>query len=134
MNLKNKELNIKKLLNGESCPDFVEKYPMAEVFVNNAKKDKNSLGTPEMIAVVLTIKEVQKRIKELADQNYMAMYSIVDTEFSDFAERYTFLFVRVTKGQDLPELASLLYARDHFLRGLITESQLQKDLAKHFGF
>lgn len=92
------------------------------------------IKSPDVIYIMRTIKEIQKRMKDpdIKNLEYIRVYDILGKEFDHFFNRYTGIFVRVIRGEDLSTLASALYYKDQVLRGLITEEQLADKLASKY--
>lgn len=99
-----------------------------------SQEDLKGISSPEVINIIKTIKEIQKRMKDPDNINlqYVELYDKLSYEFNSFFERYTGIFVKVTRGEDLTTLASVLYYKDQVLRGLVTEEQLSDKLASTY--
>jgi len=96
----------------------------------------NLLGiiSPEIISIMLTIKQMQKRMKEpdMVNLEYVRVYDQLSREFDDFFTRQTNIFVSVIRGEDFKTLSSVLFYKDKQLRGLVTEEELSKGLAEKY--
>jgi len=93
-----------------------------------------SITTPEVLNIMRTIKQIQKRMKEpdVAKLEYIRVYDQLGREFDDFFTRYTGIFVNVIRGEKLNTIASVLYYKDQEAKGLITEAELADKLAKKY--
>jgi len=102
--------------------------------LNVSNDQLSTIKSPEVIYILQTIKKIQQRMKdpEILQMEYIRRYDKLSYEFDDFFQRYTGIFARVTKGENLDVLASVLYQRDQVLRGIITEEELSDKLAEKF--
>lgn len=100
--------------------------------VNN--DDLMGITSPEVINIMQNIKAIQKRMKESDVRNlqYAEAYDKLSHEFNTFFERYTGIFIKVIRGENLNTLASVLYYRDQVLRGLMSEEDLSDKLASTY--
>ena len=87
---------------------------------------------PEMVSIIMTMKEIRTRMKDpsVRDLDFIHMYDQLGREFNDFFERYTGIFVKIIKGDDLRVLVSALYYKDRISKGFLTEATLADRLAK----
>jgi hypothetical protein len=91
---------------------------------------------PEMVNIILTMKQIRTRMKHpsVKHLDFIHMYDQLGREFNDFFERYTGIFVKIIKGDDLRVLVSALYYKDRISKGLTTEAALADRLATiHIG-
>ena len=95
---------------------------------------KEFITTPEVINIIKTIKQIQKRMldPDLVDQDFAIVYNTLCNEFSDFVENNTQIFMTIVKGKDIRTVCEVLYFRDKVLKGEMTESELSDLLAKRF--
>jgi hypothetical protein len=107
---------------------------MAQVDLSVTNEQISSITTPEVRHILTTIKQIQKRMRDpdVAPLEYIRVYDKLGKEFDDFFTRYTGIFVKVVKGDDLSVLASALYYKDQVARGLVQESELADLLAKKY--
>lgn len=107
---------------------------MSDLNENVTSEQLKSIISPEIKWIIITIKHIQKRMKDpdLRNLEYIKVYDLLSKEFNSFFERYTGIFVRVIKGEDLKILASVLYYKDQVERGLITEAELSDKLATKY--
>lgn len=102
--------------------------------LNPTNEQLLSVKSPEVIYILQTIKKIQQRMKdpEILQMEFIRRYDKLSYEFNEFFERYTGIFARVVKGENLDVLASVLYQRDQVLRGIITEEELSNKLAEKY--
>jgi len=102
--------------------------------LNISDTQLKGIKTPEIIDIMRTIKQIQKRMKDpdVSGLEYIRVYDKLGREFDSFFNRYTGIFVKVIRGENLNTLASVLYYRDQMARGLITEDQLRDQLASKY--
>ena len=102
--------------------------------LNPTNEQLLSVKSPEVIYILQTIKKIQQRMKdpEILQMEFIRRYDKLSYEFNEFFERYTGIFARVVKGENLDVLASVLYQRDQVLRGIITEGELSNKLAEKY--
>lgn len=101
---------------------------------NSANQIPPEITTPEIIYILRTIKQIQKRMKDpdIANLDYINVYDQLGREFDYFFNRYTSIFVKVVRGESLSTVAAILFYRDKMAKGLITEEQLSDMLAKKY--
>lgn len=94
----------------------------------------SEITTPEVIYIMKTIKQIQKRMKDpdIINLEYIMVYSQLSKEFNDFFNKYTSIFVKVIRGEDLRTVATILYYKDKVAKGLLTEEELSNMLAEKF--
>lgn len=94
----------------------------------------SSIGSPNLIYIMKTIKQIQKRLKdpEIASMEYIRIYDQLGREFDHFFNRYTGIFIKVINGEDLSILAAVLYYRDQVNQGKISEKELADKLANKY--
>ena len=94
----------------------------------------NIIQSESVRKLVKTIKSIQKRMmdSDLVSAEYITVYSVLSEEFKDFSDSYPELFKKVTSGTDIQTVSSILYFRDRYERGLITEEQLAQMLNKRY--
>src|SRR5690606_3132909 len=102
--------------------------------LNPTTEQISSIKSPEVVYILQTIKKIQQRMKdpEILQMEFIRRYDKLSYEFNEFFERYTGIFARVVKGENLDVLASVLYQRDQVLRGIITEEELSNKLAEKY--
>lgn len=107
---------------------------MAHINLEVTDEQLCSIKSPEIIDIMRTIKLIQKRMKDpdMVNQEYIRVYDKLGKEFDSFFTRYTGIFVKVIRGENLNTLASVLYYRDQQLRGFITEQELSEKLAQKY--
>lgn len=95
-----------------------------------------NITSPSIIYIIKTIKEIQKRMKDpdIINEEYIYAYNKLSSEFSDFIEKYGYIniFTKVLKGEDLSNIACILYYKDKVQKGLMTESALSELISKKF--
>ena len=107
---------------------------MSELKTNITDDELKEITTPSVIYIIKTIKEIQKRMKDpdIAKLEYIRVYDTLGKEFDHFFNKYTGIFVKVIRGENLSTLASVLYYKDKVAKGLLTEEQLADRLAKKY--
>lgn len=107
---------------------------MSDLNLAVTSEQLKSITDPQVIWIMKTIKQIQKRMKEpdIAKLEYIRVYDQLGKEFNHFFETYTDIFVKVIRGENLRTLASVLYYKDQVSRGLITEAKLADILATKF--
>jgi len=102
--------------------------------LNISDTQLKGIQTPEIIDIMRTIKQIQKRMKDpdVSGLEYIRVYDKLGREFDSFFNRYTGIFVKVIRGENLNTLASVLYYKDQMARGFITEGQLRDQLASKY--
>jgi hypothetical protein len=107
---------------------------MSELMTNVSNDQLKGITSPEIIYIMTTIKRIQQRMKdpEIAKLEYIRVYDQLGKEFDAFFERYTGIFVKVIRGENLSTLASVLFYKDQVLRGLMTEEELADQLASKY--
>lgn len=103
-------------------------------YMADSTENLQSIQTPEIKSIIQTIKQIQKRLRDpdLQGLEYIRLYDKLSWEFDDFFNKYTGIFVKVIRGEDLRTVASVLYYKDLHLRGLITEADLADKLATKY--
>jgi hypothetical protein len=93
-----------------------------------------SIASPDLIYIMTTIKQIQRRMKDpdVVNLEYIRVYDQLGREFDHFFNRYTGIFIRVIKGEDLSILAAVLYYKDQVRQGKISEADLADKLAKKY--
>lgn len=106
----------------------------SDLKLNITDNDLQSIKSTEIINMMRTIKAIQKRMKDpdIICLEYIRVYDQLGREFNDFFEKYTSIFVKVIRGENLNTLASVLYYKDQVLRGIITEAELSDKLATKY--
>lgn len=106
----------------------------SELKTNVSDKDLQEITTPSVIYIMKTIKQIQKRLKdpEIASMEYIRVYDALSQEFSEFFDKYTGIFIKVIRGENLSTVASALYYKDKVDRGLITQEKLSDMLASKY--
>ena len=107
---------------------------MSDINENVTNDQLRNITTPEIKLIMITIKQIQQRMKEpdIRNLEYIRVYDQLSKEFTTFFDRYTGIFVRVIKGENLQILASVLYYKDQVARGLISEEELSDKLATKY--
>lgn len=97
-------------------------------------EELKNIVSPNVYYIIKTIKTIQNRMKDpdVSGLEYIQVYDKLGKEFSDFFDKYTAIFTKVIRGENLNTIASVLYYKDKVERGLITESQLSELLAKKY--
>ena len=90
--------------------------------------------SPEVMETLKTIKQIQKRMTDpdISGLEYIVVYDKLGKEFDDFFTRYTGIFVKVIRGEDLSTIASALYYKSQVSKGLITEDKLADMLSAKY--
>ena len=106
----------------------------AELKAAVSNNELKEISTPSVIYIMKSIKTIQKRMKDpdMAGLEYVRVYDTLAREFAEFSDKYTFIFTKVVRGENLNTLASILFYKDQVERGLITEEQLSELLAKKY--
>lgn len=107
---------------------------MTELKTNVSNNELKEITTPSVLYIMKTIKAIQKRMKDpdLVNLDYIKVYTQLVKEFSEFADKYTRIFTKVVRGENLDTVASVLYYKDKIARGLMTEEQLSDLLATKY--
>ena len=107
---------------------------MSDLNLDVTNEQLKGITTPETIHIMKTIKQIQRRMKDpdMVHLEYIRVYDQLSREFDPFFNRYTGIFTKVVKGENLNTLASVLYYKDQVSRGLITEEELRDRLARKF--
>ena len=94
----------------------------------------SKIESPQMKLVILTIKKIQQRLKDPDVKNleFSTVYEKLSHEFNDFFEKYTSIYVKVIRGEDLATLSSIIYYKDKVLSGKMSESDVSNMLAKKY--
>jgi hypothetical protein len=98
------------------------------------KQNYLSDKSPELNDMIKTIKAIQKRMKDddVKKLAYINVYDKLGKEFDDFFNRYTSIFIKVIKGEDMKTLAAILYYKDQINQGKLTEKELADRLATKY--
>ena len=101
---------------------------------NPSADDMSSIESPQIKLIIATIKQIQKRLKDddIRNLEYNRVYHQLSNEFNSFFEKYTSLFIKVIRGEDLKTVASILFYKDKVLTGKITENQVTQMLANKY--
>ena len=107
---------------------------MATLVTSPDATQMSQITSPEVLSIISTIKAIQKRMKDddIKTLEYIRAYDKLSYEFNSFFERYTNIFVKIIRGDDLKILASTLYYKDQIYKGLITEEQVSRMLADKY--
>ena len=107
---------------------------MAELKTNISDADLKEITTPSVIYIMKTIKQIQKRMKDpdVANLEYILVYDKLSKEFEQFFDRYTGIYIKVIRGENLTTVASALYYKDKVDRGLMNQDELSDMLAKKY--
>lgn len=108
---------------------------MASDIKNKVSNDElKEITSPAVLYIMHTIKQIQKRMKDpdIRGLEYIRVYDQLGREFDDFFNRYTGIFVKVVRGENLSTLASVLYYKDKVDQGLMSEEELSEKLANKY--
>lgn len=107
---------------------------MAKLKESVTNEELLGITTPSVLNMMRTIKQIQKRMNDpdLKNLEYPRVYDTLSKEFDDFFKRYTSIFIKVTRGEDLSILASNLYYKDQVERGLMKEAQVADLVASRY--
>ena len=107
---------------------------MSELKTNVTGTDLKEITSPSIISIMKTIKQIQKRMKDpdISELEYIRVYDTLSKEFEDFFDRYTGIFIKVIRGENLSTVASVLYYKDKVDRGLMSQEELSDLLAKKY--
>lgn len=107
---------------------------MAELKTNVSNNELKEIISPNVIYIMKTIKAIQRRMKDpdMVNQEYIRVYDALGREFSDFSDKYTAIFTKIIRGENLNTVASVLYYKDKVDRGLMTEEELSSMLAEKY--
>lgn len=96
--------------------------------------DLKEITSPKLCNILKTIKSIQKRMKDpdVSNLDYIRIYDKLGKEFEDFFDKYTKIFTKVIRGDDLNIVISALYYKDKIDRGLMNESELSEMLAEKY--
>jgi hypothetical protein len=105
---------------------------MAELKTIISNDELRDIKSPSVLYIMKTIKIIQKRMKDpdIANLEYIRVYDTLGKEFPEFFDKYTSIFTKVIRGENLNTIASVLYYKDKVDRALMTEEQLSDMLAK----
>jgi hypothetical protein len=106
----------------------------SELKTQVTNEELREIKTPRIIAIMKTIKAIQKRMKDpdLVKEDFITVITKLGEEFQDFADRYGLIFTKVVRGENLDMVASVLYYQDQVALGLITEEKLSDMLAEQY--
>lgn len=92
------------------------------------------ISNPEVLLMIQTIKNIQKRMKDPDCMNiqYMDLYDKLGREFNWFSDTYTTIFTMVIRGENMQMVGTILFYRDKVLNGLMTEEELGDLLSAKF--
>lgn len=98
----------------------------SQLITNPSVSDMASIESPQMKVVVTTIKEIQKRLKDSDIKNleFSRAYDILSNEFNDFFLKYTSIFIKVIRGEDLATVAAVIFYKDKVLSGKLSETDV----------
>ena len=107
---------------------------MSELKTNVTDAEMKEITTSSVLYIMKTIKQIQKRMKDpdIARLEYIRVYDTLGKEFDEFFEKYTGIFIKVIRGENLSTVASALYYKDKVERGLITQDELSDMLATKY--
>ena len=107
---------------------------MADLKTKVTDAELKEITTTNVIYIMKTIKEIQKRLKDpdVSGLEYIYVYDKLSKEFDQFFDRYTGIFIKVIRGENLSTVASALYYKDKVDRGLITQEKLSDMLAEKY--
>lgn len=94
----------------------------------------SNILSPNSMSILKNIKNIQSRMKDndMLHKDYIYVYGTLAHEFSDFADKYTSIFTKVIRGENLHTVAAALYYKDKINRGEIDEESLSKLLADKY--
>jgi hypothetical protein len=107
---------------------------MTDLNMDVTDEQINNISTPELVYIMSTIKQIQKRMKDpdISKLEYIRVYDVLGREFDPFFNRYTGIFVKVIRGESLQTIAAVIYFKDQVIKGLTTEEKVADMLAKKF--
>ena len=96
--------------------------------------DDIDITTPEILAIIHTIKQIQKRMKDPDNSglNYANCREKLSDEFSTFVQQYPGIFEKVLKCQNLGVTAASLFMKDKVMKGEVNETELANSLGSKF--
>ncbi len=106
----------------------------SEIKTTTPKTELLGITTPWVIDMMLTIKAIQKRMKDpdVAGLEYIRVYDKLGKEFQQFFDENTKIFTKVIRGESFNTIGPILYYKDQIARGLLSESELSNRLADKF--
>jgi phenylalanine-4-hydroxylase len=107
---------------------------MSELKTAVTNNELRDIRSPNVLYIMRTIKAIQNRMKDpdISGLEYIRVYDTLGKEFPEFFDKYTHIFTKVIRGENLNTVASVLYYKDKVERGLMTEAQLSDMLANKF--
>lgn len=92
------------------------------------------IKSPRILYIIKTIKQIQARMNDLdiRDLDEPHTYQTLSYEFDEFFERYTQIFIKVIRGEDLNILSANLFYLDKVDRELMTEAEIADKLASKY--
>lgn len=84
------------------------------------------IKSTQIIYIISSIKNIQHRMlePELINADYATVYSVLQSEFNDFYEKYDKIFKLVVDGENLYTVASILYFKNKCDQGLASEQEV----------
>jgi hypothetical protein len=84
-----------------------------------------NITSPPIVEAICTVKQMLKRMKQpdLADKEFPVIYERLSEEFPEFFQEYSSIFPKVID-KKLGTIMSILYYRDKFHNGTMTEAEI----------
>jgi len=107
---------------------------MSDLKTNVSNDELKEITSPNVLAIMRTIKAIQKRMKDadVANLEYVRVYDKLGKEFNNFFDTHTSIFTKVIRGENLNTIASVLYYKDKVERELMTEEELSNMLSTKY--
>lgn len=107
---------------------------MSELVTKITIPQEFQITTPYVLAIMRIIKQIQQRMKDpdIVDLDYPRMYNKLSLEFDEFFNKFTSIFVKVTRGESLNIIAANLYYLDKVAKGEMEESAVADMVATKY--
>jgi hypothetical protein len=107
---------------------------MSNLKTNPSPEEMTQIKSPYVLAIIKIIKQIQARMKDpdLKDLEYSRLYDTLSKEFDEFFNKFTNIFIKVTRGESLDIIAANLYYLDQVVQGKISEAQVADMLATQY--
>ena len=107
---------------------------MSNLNCNPTSEEMLQIKSPYVLAIIRIIKQIQKRMKDpdIVNLEYSRVYDSLSKEFDEFFNKFTNIFIKVTRGESLDIIAANLYYLDQVVRGQITEAEVADMLASQY--
>lgn len=107
---------------------------MSSEINTSSKVELLGITTPWVIDIIMTIKAIQKRMKDpdVVGLEYIRVYDKLGKEFPKFFDENTKIFTKVIRGDNFNTIGPILYYQDQIAKGNITESELSNLVADKF--